>query len=166
LNEVAKKGHQLQIRVTAAQKAALRRQASQAGQDMSTYVLARVLPAVETRVAELLAGLARPEESRFALAGLNDLLSGLEPEAFVEAVRHLAPRGLTPFLQNYVAAMVEHASNLKGAPPPAWARDVEPLDAPYFAVPFAGLRPYLLRSAPVAFKRRNLFVDATVGDRV
>ncbi len=68
------KSHQLQIRVSAGQKAALRRQARRAGLDMSTYVLARALP--------------------------------------------------------------------------------------------ARLRTYLLRSSPVAFKRRNLFVDATVGDRV
>jgi hypothetical protein len=27
-------------------------------------------------------------------------------------------------------------------------------------------RPHLLKEAPVAFKRRNLFVDSTVGNRV
>jgi hypothetical protein len=43
---------------------------------------------------------------------------------------------------------------------------VEPLERPWFAVPFASLRPHLLSAAPIAFKRRNLFVDATVGDRV
>ena len=62
--------------------------------------------------------------------------------------------------------MIEHAAHQKGEAPPAWVHDVEPLERPWFAVPFASLRPYLLRVAPVAFKRRNLFVDATVGDRV
>jgi len=37
---------------------------------------------------------------------------------------------------------------------------------PWFAVPFPSLRPYLLRVSPVAFKRRNIFIDSTVGDRV
>jgi hypothetical protein len=62
--------------------------------------------------------------------------------------------------------MVEHAALQKGVSPPEWAHDVEPLKAPAFAVPFPRLRSYLLLSSPVAFKRRNLFVDATVGDRV
>lgn len=62
--------------------------------------------------------------------------------------------------------MIEHAAHQKGEAPPDWVHEVEPLDRPWFAVPFTRLRPYLLRAAPVAFKRRNLFVDATVGDRV
>jgi len=47
--------HQLQIRVSAGQKAALRRQAPRAGMDMSTYVLMRALPASAVRVADLIA---------------------------------------------------------------------------------------------------------------
>jgi len=152
--------------VTAIQKAGLRRQARLAGLDMSAYVLARILPEDAARVAALVAALGRDDDHRFVLAELNDVLSGLAPAPFVAAVSGLDPAGLSPFLQNYVTAMVEQAAHQKGVPPPSWARDVSPLDAPYFAAPFAGLRPYLLRSAPVAFKRRNLFVDAAVGDRV
>jgi hypothetical protein len=74
--------------------------------------------------------------------------------------------GLTPLAANYVAAMVEEAASQKREAAPHWTRDVEPLEVPYFAVPFLRLRPHLLRDAPVAFKRRNLFVDATIGDRV
>jgi hypothetical protein len=37
---------------------------------------------------------------------------------------------------------------------------------PSFATEPPGLRLHLLRSAPVAFMRRNLFVDASIGDRV
>jgi hypothetical protein len=73
---------------------------------------------------------------------------------------------LSPYLQNYLAAMVELASQQKGVAPPAWTRNVEPLEEPHFATELPGLRLHLLRSAPVAFKRRNLFVDASIGDRV
>jgi len=160
------KSHQLQVRVTAGQKAELRRQAQRAGLDMSTYVLSRILPAPESRLARLLRTLRRLEECRFALAEINDVLSALPPQAFVDAVGGLDPGGLSPFLQNYVTAMVEHAAHLKDVDPPGWVRTVEPLETPHFAVPFARMRPYLLRASPVAFKRRNLFVDATIGDRV
>ena len=163
---MATKAQQLQVRVTAGQKAMLKRQARRAGLDVSAYVLARALPASESKVATLVTGLGGPDDHRFALAELNDVLSGLAPEPFVDAVNRLDLRGLSPFLQNYVAAMVEHASSQKAVAPPSWVRQVEPLDTPYFAVSFTSLRPYLLRSAPVAFKRRNLFVDATIGDRV
>jgi hypothetical protein len=160
------KSHQLQIRVTERQKAELKRHAQRAGLDMSTYVLARALPASRSRVAEVIGRLSGGEGQRFALAELNDLLTGLAAGEFTDAVSDVDLRGLSPFLQNYVAAMVEQAAHLKAVRPPAWAQDIEPLELPYFAVPFGRLRPHLLRSSPVAFKRRNLFVDATIGDRV
>jgi hypothetical protein len=148
---------QLQIRVTPEQKQALRRLADRAGQDMSTYVLSRALPD---------AGLRFAAEPGFVLAELNDLLSGLAPGEFRAAVESAELAGLTPYLQNYVAAMVELTAHRLDVPPPAWVRDVEPLDAPHFAAPLEGLRMHLLRAAPVPFKRRNIFIDSSVGDRV
>jgi hypothetical protein len=62
--------------------------------------------------------------------------------------------------------MVEQAADQKHVAPPAWVRDVAPLDAPHFATRLKSLRQHLLRSAPVPFKRRNIFVDAGVGARV
>ncbi len=129
--------------MTPAEKAALKRAACGAGLDVSQYVVARLLP---------------PARSR--------LLAGLAPPQFSEAVADVNLTGLTPLAANYVAAMVEQAASQKREAAPSWTRDVEPLEVPSFAVPFASLRPHLLRDAPVAFKRRNLFVDATIGDRV
>jgi uncharacterized protein (DUF1778 family) len=166
LPEVTTKSQQLQIRVTPAQKAALKRAARRARLDVSSYVLSRLLPPARSRVLEIVAALRRGDEPRPVLADLNDLLSGLAPAPFAGVVGDLDLDGLSPYLQNYVAAMVEQAATQKGIGPPPWTRDIEPLDEPHFAVPFVRLRPYLLRAAPVAFKRRNLFVDATVGDRV
>jgi len=163
---VVAKSQQLQVRVSPAQKAALKRHARLAGLDVSTYVLSRALPVAGAQVADVLHRLAGDDGHRFALAELNDLLAALPPAAFMEAVEHVNLRGLSPFRQNYVSAMVEHAAHLKSAPAPTWVHEIDPLESPYFAVPFPRLRVHLLRSAPVAFKRRNLFVDATVGDRV
>jgi uncharacterized protein (DUF1778 family) len=162
---VAGKSDQLQIRVTPADKAALKRLARRAGMDVSAYVLSRVRPAAAATLADLLRRLGR-EADRFALAEISDLLNSLAPAEFSAAVAGLDVVRLSPWLQNYVTAMIEQSAQQKGEPPPAWVHDVEPLERPWFAVSFASLRPYLLRVAPVAFKRRNLFVDATVGDRV
>lgn len=163
---MAAKSTQLQIRITPAQKAVLRRLARAAGQDVSAYVLARALPAPRSRLGEIVAALGQGADRRFALAELNDLLTALAPAEFRETVADADLRGLSPLLQNYVAAMIEQAAAGKGEAPPAWTRTVEPTDEPYFAVPFPRLRPHLLRAAPVPFKQRNLFVDSSVGDRV
>jgi uncharacterized protein (DUF1778 family) len=163
---MATKTRQLQIRVTASQKAAIKRLARRAGQSVSSYVLGRVLPQERARFAEILRALREEDGRRFALAELNDFLAGLSPSGFEEAVADADPEELTPLLRNYVAAMVEQTALRLGADPPAWTADVEPLPRPHFAVAFRRLRPHLLRAAPVAFKRRNIFVDATVGDRV
>ena len=164
--DVATKSHQIQIRVTAAQKQALKALARRAGVDSSTYLLTCALPSPQTRLAELVTAASRDADRRFALAELNDVLSSLPPAAFAEAVDGLDVGGLDVLWRNYVAAMIEQAAHQKGVAPPRWTRDIAPLDEPYFAAPFPRLRPYLLRAAPAAFKRRNLFVDAAVGDRV
>lgn len=160
------KSEYLQIRVTPHQEALLRRAAAAAGQDISTYVLSRAIPNARRRFAELLNALGREEDYRYVLAELNDFLGALGASELREAVDSADPGRLSPFLKNYVAAMVEQASHLKGIPAPSWTRQVPPLDVPWFATPMKGLRLHLLRAAPVPFKRRNLFVDSSVGSRV
>ena len=86
--------------------------------------------------------------------------------AFAETVAVADLNGLSAYLRNYVAAMVEQAADLKRVGSPAWVRDVTPLDAPRFVTPLRSLRMHLLKSAPVPFKRRNIFVDSSVGARV
>lgn len=161
------RSEQLQIRVTPVQKRALKERARQARMDVSAYVLARALPNETARLTGILRTLRRDDaDRRFALAELNDLLTTLTSPRFADVVETLRVDALSPLLQNYVAAMVEQAAAQKRTSPPAWVRHVVPLDAPYFAVSFPSLRPYLLRVSPVAFKRRNLFIDATLGDQV
>jgi len=162
------KSQQLQIRVTPEQKAALKRLAKAAGQDVSGYVLSRTLPEARVRFGEIIRALRNREDHRFALAELNDLLSGLTGAQLPDAVA-VAPvemRDLSPFLQNYVAAMVEQVSHQREVPAPSWGRDVPPLEEPHFATSLGSLRLHLLRAAAAPFKRRNIFVDSGVGDRV
>ncbi len=162
------KSQQLQIRVTPEQKDALKRLAEGAGQDLSSYVLSRALPDACARFTEILEALHRGEDHRFVLAELNDLLSTLAPTQFLNAVAIAPPDlgELPPLLANYVTAMVEQASYRRNVRPPRWARRVRPLGEPHFATPLSSLRQHLLGSAPVPFKRRNIFIDSGVGDRV
>jgi hypothetical protein len=156
----------LQIRVTPGQKRRLRTLARRSGKGMSEYVIERALPPFGARFAGLLDELRRGAEPRFVLAELNDFLVTLERGEFAAGVAAADLGGLAPWLANYVAAMVERAAGRLGAIPPAWVRAVEPLAEPYFAAPLTRLREHLLRASPVPFKRRNLFVDSSVGDRV
>lgn len=160
------KSTQLQIRVTPEQKELLRRLARRAGQDMSTYVLSRALPDSRRRFTRLLEALRDDDRPGFVLAELNELLSGLSAGELRGAVEHADLARLSPYLRNYVAAMVELAAYRRNVPPPDWVREVEPLEAPHFATPLKGLRLHLLRAAPVPFKRRNIFIDSSLGDRV
>jgi len=133
---------------------------------MSAYVLARLLPEARLRFSALVQAVGNDKERSYALAELNDLLTGLAPGEFLETVEASPPQELSPYRQNYVAAMVEQSANRKGVAPPAWVADVKPLEEPRFVEPLAGLRLHLLASAPVPFRRRNIFIDSAVGDRV
>lgn len=160
------KSEHLQIRVTARQKALLKRAAAAAGQDVSTYVLLRAMPPARIRFAQLLALLDSAEDHRYVLAELHDFLVALAPAELRDAVGDADLGRLSPFLKNYVAAMVDQASYLAGVRTPAWTMQVAPLDAPWFATPMMSLRLHLLHASPVPFKRRNIFVDAALGSRV
>ncbi|WP_411279241.1 plasmid mobilization protein [Gemmatimonas sp.] len=157
---------QLQIRVTPQEKAELKRQARAAGSDVSSYVLARVLPESSDRFSRILATLAQATTPSYALAELSDFLHDAAPLVFVPAVAKADLTAFTPYLRNYVAAMVELAAHAKAVAPPSWTASVAPLDAPHFITPLKSLRLHLLRAAPVPFKRRNIFIDSAVGARV
>jgi uncharacterized protein (DUF1778 family) len=161
----AAKSGQIQVRVSPAQKSAIRQAARRAGMDMSAYVLARVLPEPARRFQELTAACADSRDARFALAELNSWLTGLGAGELQDAVASPPPR-LTPYLANYIAAMTEYACARRGIAAPAWAGATEPLAEPVFGSALASLRLYLLTHSPPPFRRRNIFIDASIGSRV
>jgi hypothetical protein len=163
---MAPKTAQLQIRVSPAQKAALQREARRAGCDVSTLVLTRALPPRDERLRLLVRALRDQSEPKYVLAEIHDLLAAAAGFELAAMVEDLPVHALDSWLQNYLAAMVELATSRQGLRSPAWTRDVAPLRAPYFATSLRSLRQHLLTSAPVPFKRRNLFVDASIGARV
>ena len=161
------KTHQLQIRISAQDKARIRARAANAGMDVSKWVLQQLLPPVERDFQALCAELAsRPDARAFAFAELQDWIRRLTGGEFIRAVRHAPEAPLPPFEANYLAATVEHAAAIKGVDPPRWTVTVQALDAPWFASSLKSLRLYLLTHSPPPFRRRNLFIDSSVGQRV
>ena len=162
---VAAKSAQLQLRVSPAEKSAIRRAAQRAGMDMSTYVLARVLPAPARRFQDLAAACVDAPSARFALAELGAWLASLVAGELLEAVAS-PPPALSPYHANYVAAMVEYACAKRGVATPPWTRAIAPLVEPVFGSTLLSLRLYLLTHSPPPFRRRNIFIDSSVGSSV
>ena len=161
------KTSQLQIRVDANEKARIRQRAKDAGMDVSKWVLHKLLPPVEGRFRQICEDLAAgPAERTYVLAELHDFLNHLEPREFSLAIRYPPGCQLPPFEANYLAAMLEYTATEKKVPMPGWVKDIEPLEVPWFASSLQSLRLYLLTHSPPAFRRRNLFVDSSVGSRV
>ncbi|OGA65308.1 MAG: hypothetical protein A3G83_07425 [Betaproteobacteria bacterium RIFCSPLOWO2_12_FULL_68_20] len=160
------RSEQLQIRVTPAEKSAIARAARRAGLGMSAYVLSRVLPEQPEQWRERLRELEASGGARTALAGLSAWLAGLAASELPGAIAEPPPAGLSDFHANYVAAMVEQACAARGVDAPQWTRGVAPLARPAFASDLASLRLHLLAHSPPPFRRRNLFVDSSVGAQV
>jgi uncharacterized protein (DUF1778 family) len=157
---------QLQIRVSDAEKDAIRAAAKRAGLDMSTYVLSRVLSLPAQEFQKAVNRLSGPVRASFVLADINMLLSKLTATELRDAVANAPELELSRFLANYVSAMVETACARHGIRVPRWTRKVPPLDAPAFGSELKSLRLHLLTRSPAAFRRRNIFIDSSVGDRV
>ena len=159
------KTDQLQIRVSPSEKAAIQRAAKRAGLDMSSYVLSRVISVPANRFQACIAAAAGLNSS-YGLAELNNLLTKLSSLELEGAVATAPSASLSPFLANYVAAMVELACALRAIPIPHWTRTILPLADPWFGSSISSLRHYLLISSPAPFRRRNIFIDASLGSRV
>ena len=157
---------QLQIRVTAAEKAAIQRLARRAGMDMSAYVLSRVLESPVARFAAHVEACRKAVSLGHGLAELNSFLSALSAPELADAVATAPAVKLGAYAANYIAAMVEYACQKQGVALPAWTRAVEPLTLPVFASTLQSLRLHLLTHSPPPVRRRNLFIDASLGDRV
>jgi hypothetical protein len=102
----------------------------------------------------------------FALAELNSFLSGASASELRDAIAAAPTAKLTPYLANYIAAMVEYACQQRGVAVPAWVRTIEPLTEPTFGSALPSLRLHLLTHSPPSFRRRNIFIDSSLGDRV
>lgn len=162
----AHRTEQIQIRVSPSQKRAVQQQAERAGMSMSAWILSRVLPSSKLAFQSLVEELAASEQPSYVFAELLELLGPMSAEELELAVFELPAVQLDRYWESYLAATVEHAAAVKHARVPGWTRDIEPLDRPVFGSPLKSLRLHLLVSSPPAFARRNIFIDASVGDRV
>jgi hypothetical protein len=160
------KSAQIQLRVSPSEKAALVRRARAAGLDLSAWMLRSLLPDERKRFADLVRTLGKTAQPAFALAEVSDLLASLKRGEFSRVTDVPPSASLDEVLANQLAAMVETRAAELGVRPPEWVGRVEPLRVPWFATTLLTLRLHLLVNSPPVFRRRNLFVDATVGDRV
>jgi hypothetical protein len=115
---------------------------------------------------EAIRALTGPAAPSFALADINSLLSRLTAAELRDVVEAAPEVELSPFLANYLAAMVECACAKHGIGLPDWTRKIPPLDEPAFGSPLESLRLHLLTHSPAAFRSRNIFIDANLGDLV
>ena len=160
------KTEQLQIRVSPEQKRRLKQLARAASLDVSSFVLSRVLPDESEQFQEFAGALRTTGPARFAFAELADYLQSLPPGAFQRAVSAAPKATLAADRLNYLAGAIELASQRRGLPPPAWTTRVAIPEEPAFGSALTSVRLHLLTRAPVALRRRNLFVDASLDDRV
>lgn len=162
----AAKTAQLQVRISPAQKAEIVRRARAAGLDLSAFVLSKVVPETAGRFGALVRALSDRPRDPFVLAEVNELLSSARASSLRDMVNDLPSARLDSVSSNLLSAMIETRAAALGVHPPDWTRHVPPLDEPWFPTELLSVRLHLLCNSPPAFRRRNLFVDSTLGDRV
>ena len=160
------KSSQLQIRVSAKEKAELKQIARRAGQSVSDWVRSQLLSSANGHFLALTTALKVTDKVSLVLADLADFLTSLRGAELRSALSEPLPQGLSAEVANQVAAMVEWAASRQGVAAPEWTAGIAPLKEPWFASTLMNLRLHLLTHAPPPFRRRNIFVDASLGDRV
>ncbi len=160
------KTDQLQIRVSPAEKALIKRTAKRANMPMSDWVLSKLLPDPQQRFQALVRALRKADDASYVLASLNDFLTPLSAGELISAVYEPPSVILSDYFSNYVAAMIELACYRNAVGSPSWLNDIPRLSEPVFITSLKSLRLHLLLHSPPPFRRRNIFIDASIGDRV
>ncbi len=162
----ANKTEQLQIRISPQEKAQIKRAAKAANLSMADWLLTKLLPDHQRRFHRLVAGLNNSAQVSFILASLNDFLAQLASDEFWGAVCIQPQLPDDEYLRNYIAAMIEYTANNNNVDAPDWIDGIPPLSKPRFGSNLKSLRLHLLTHSPPPFRSRNIFIDATVGDRL
>lgn len=161
------KSEYLQIRVSSLIKKKIQKEAGKTKMGMSEWILLKLFPPTVCQFGELIQKLGRASKKSLVYAEINHFLTRLSsPE--LEQICSQTPvlTSLSSLEQNYLAAMVEVSCSLKGVRMPFWTGEIKPLQTPYWGSSLENLRLYLLVHSPVPFRRRNIFIDSTIGNSI
>lgn len=142
------------------------RYAQKTNMGISEWILSKALPSGQGSFQELLSQLKNTHNLKYVLAEIHDLLNDSAGDEFELMVSQPPQVFLPPYPANYIAAMVEYAASKKGRRAPSWTREILPLQDPVFGSDLQSLKLHLLTHSPPPFRRRNIFIDSTVGERV
>lgn len=165
-NGVVNKSTFLQIRLTPMEKRVVAQMAKKAGMEMSSWVKRCIFSTQKQQYLGIIEMVADPKNKKEALASLNDFLSAISKEHFADAVLPLPKEMAGTFIGNYIASMVELAAHQKNIESPPWIHSFQGLPDPHFSSDLPSLRLHLLKVSPIPFKKRNIFIDSSLGDRV
>jgi len=141
-------------------------QAQCAGMEMSSWVKKQLFSKDKRTYLDILKHVIPGENNKEGFALFHDFLNNITPTLLADVVVDLPERLRDTLSGNYMAAMVEVACHIKGVIPPLWVQKYKGLMTPYFSSTLPSLRMYLMQSSPPPFRRRNIFIDASIGDRV
>ena len=158
------KNNFIQIRVSDREKKAILKSADRMGLDISSFILSKCLSPFEKEFLEITQKLHNIKKASFVLAELHDFLQSLGSPSLKEAVK--TNPDIEGYYGQYVAAMVETACDQKNILPPQWVNESKGLEAPVFGTDLKSLRFYLLTHSPIPFRKRNIFIDSTLGSRI
>jgi uncharacterized protein (DUF1778 family) len=160
---------QVQIRLSFEQKESIRLAAERAGLDMSQWILSKIFSQPKARLLDILTQLKSVQHNKersYVLNDFNAFLSSLDAQSLHDACGEDHKIKLDDLMANYVAAMIERAYFVKNLPSPKWLAEFDGVAEPFFASSIQAVRMHLLISSPPSFRRRNLFVDSSIGDLV
>ncbi len=160
------KTEQLQIRVSREEKARIKQSAKRANLPMSDWVLSKLIPSHQQYFQALVKELCTDDGTRYTLSSLNDFLTPLSDGELLSAVSEEPVSLPNQYRSNYLAATIEYACHKNDIEPPEWVNKIDPLDKPVFASELKSLKLHLLIHSPPPFRRRNIFIDASLGDRI
>ena len=157
---------QLQIRVSPEEKLLIVQSAKREGLDVSSWVLKRSLNSFQDKFKSLVGKLSQSANHKYEFSELNEFISNLASEQSELAFSEKPKVHLSSYEWNYIAAMIEYSAYMKVFRLPDWINEIEVLEDAVFETNLESLKLYLLTQSPIPFRRRNIFIDTSIGGQV
>lgn len=136
--------------------------------DISAYLLSKAGLDLRAKWDGLAGDLERADDEKisYVWAAIIDFLTPLSRQDFQDLFANEPAWSLSDFKENYLVGLIERVAQNLNIPAPNWALDVNPLADPYFPEEHPKLRVYLMLHGDPIFRRRNIFIDSSIGGRV
>lgn len=155
----------IQIRLSSTQKKVVEKNAKTQGLSISQYLLNLIEKdsSFDKKLTIIINEILKNGLDPYLLSEFSILVLDLSNNDLLKLVEKPFSSNCNGLSLNYLLATLETELKRRNLELPEWFGNIKSLKEPWFGTNLKSLRGFLLLNSPLAFRRRNIFIDSLIG---